>query len=70
MQTNCAALEDFLWFRELLFYACRHGEELAESDEDNLLLASVVEKVVLPKLAGGLAGMSILAQVYTVTYMH
>ena len=51
------AVEDFDWFREFLFYAYRQGEELAESDEDNLLLASIVEKVVLPKLAGGSAGL-------------
>ena len=52
LQSNCVAVEDFDWFREFLFYAYRQGEELAESDEDNLLLASIVEKVVLPKLAG------------------
>ena len=57
LQSNCMAVEDFDWFREFLFYAYRQGEELAESDEDNLLLASIVEKVVLPKLAGGSASL-------------
>ena len=57
LQSNCVAVEDFDWFCEFLFYAYRQGEELAESDEDNLLLASIVEKVVLPKLAGGSASL-------------
>ena len=57
LQSNCVAVEDFDWFREFLFYAVHQGEELAESDEDNLLLASIVEKVVLPKLAGGSASL-------------
>ena len=64
MQANCMALEDFHWFREMLFYACHHGEELPESDEDNLVLASVVEKVALPKLAGWSDGLCALLGVF------
>ncbi len=53
MQVECPNFEYLLWFESLLFYGC--GEQSAlkkEEDMDNSLLPAIVERVLLPKLAG------------------
>lgn len=41
-----------LWFESLLFYGFDEQTALQKGDGDNGLLPSIVEKVILSKLAG------------------
>lgn len=41
-----------LWFESLLFYGCEDPTALQRGDSDSGLLPSIVERVILPKLAG------------------
>lgn len=53
MQVECPNFEYMLWFESLLFYGCEEQSSLnKEEDIDNSLLPAIVERVLLPKLAG------------------
>ncbi|KAM8975478.1 PAX3- and PAX7-binding protein 1 isoform 2-T2 [Pelodytes ibericus] len=51
LEANCRDLESMMWFESLLFYGCEE-KDYDKEDSDILLLPSIVEKVILPKLAG------------------
>lgn len=49
LEPKCRDFESFVWFESLLFYGCEE-KEFDREDADIMLLPSIVEKVVLPKL--------------------
>ncbi|XP_063058867.1 PAX3- and PAX7-binding protein 1 [Engraulis encrasicolus] len=51
LETDCPNFEYMLWFESLLFYACEEHSTLQTGDNDSCLLPSIVERVILPKLA-------------------
>lgn len=51
-QEQCANFEYMLWFESLLFYGFEEHSTLHRGDGDIGLLPSIVEKVILSKLAG------------------
>ncbi|XP_026113826.1 PAX3- and PAX7-binding protein 1 isoform X1 [Carassius auratus] len=52
LEVECPNFEYMLWFESLLFYGCGDQSGLKkEEDVDNSLLPSIVERVLLPKLA-------------------
>lgn len=51
-QLDCPNFEYMLWFESLLFYNCEEQSEMQKDDVDVGLLPAIVEKVILPKLAG------------------
>eukprot|EP00079_Xenopus_tropicalis_P033121 XP_017946892.1 PREDICTED: PAX3- and PAX7-binding protein 1 isoform X2 [Xenopus tropicalis] len=51
LEANCCNFESMMWFECLLFYGCEE-KEYDKEDVDIVLLPSLVEKVILPKLAG------------------
>ncbi|XP_040279134.1 PAX3- and PAX7-binding protein 1 isoform X1 [Bufo bufo] len=50
LEPKCRDFEGMSWFESLLFYGCEE-KEYDKEDADILLLPSLVEKVILPKLA-------------------
>ncbi|KAM4047704.1 PAX3- and PAX7-binding protein 1 [Anomaloglossus baeobatrachus] len=50
LEPRCCDFESMGWFESLLFYGCEEKEYDSE-DADILLLPSLVEKVILPRLA-------------------
>lgn len=50
LEAKCRDFESMLWFESLLFYGCEEREQ-ERGDVDTALLPTVVEKVLLPKLA-------------------
>lgn len=52
IQEECDNFEYMLWFESLLFYGFDEQTALQKGDGDNGLLPSIVEKVILSKLAG------------------
>ncbi|XP_006628302.1 PAX3- and PAX7-binding protein 1 [Lepisosteus oculatus] len=51
LEANCPNFEYMLWFEALLFYGCEEQSNLPKGDVDINLLPSIVERVILPKLA-------------------
>ncbi|KAM4699586.1 PAX3- and PAX7-binding protein 1 [Discoglossus pictus] len=51
LEAKCHDFESMMWFESLLFYGCEE-KEYDKEDADVVLLPSIVEKVILPKLAG------------------
>ncbi|XP_078514536.1 PAX3- and PAX7-binding protein 1 isoform X1 [Lissotriton helveticus] len=51
LEARCCDFEKMLWFESLLFYGCEESEQDKE-DVDIALLPNLVEKLILPKLAG------------------
>ncbi|XP_066555966.1 PAX3- and PAX7-binding protein 1 [Amia ocellicauda] len=51
LEANCPNFEYMLWFESLLFYGCEEQSEMQKGDVDINLLPSIVERVVMPKLA-------------------
>uniref|UniRef100_A0AAY4AGN2 GCF C-terminal domain-containing protein n=1 Tax=Denticeps clupeoides TaxID=299321 RepID=A0AAY4AGN2_9TELE len=51
LETDCENFEYMLWFESLLFYGCSDQPNTQKGDVDISLLPSIVERVVLPKLA-------------------
>ncbi|KAM4796952.1 PAX3- and PAX7-binding protein 1 [Rhinophrynus dorsalis] len=51
LEAKCCDLESMRWFESLLFYGCEE-KEYDKEDADIALLPSIVEKVILPRLAG------------------
>ncbi|XP_068126577.1 PAX3- and PAX7-binding protein 1 [Hyperolius riggenbachi] len=50
LEPNCRDFESMMWFESLLFYGCdAKGED--KEDADIALIPSIVEKVILPKIA-------------------
>lgn len=53
VQVECPNFENMLWFESLLFYGCDGQSGMKqEEDVDNGLLPAIVERIILPKLAG------------------
>ncbi|CAB1333317.1 unnamed protein product [Coregonus sp. 'balchen'] len=52
LQEKCANFEYMLWFESLLFYGCEEQSGMQRGDVDINLLPAIVERVLLPKLAG------------------
>lgn len=52
VQGECDNFECMLWFESLLFYGFDEQTALQKGNGDNSLLPSIVEKVILSKLAG------------------
>lgn len=53
VQVGCPNFENMLWFESLLFYGCDEQSAMKqEEDVDNGLLPAIVERIILPKLAG------------------
>jgi GC-rich sequence DNA-binding factor len=52
LESQCKEIEDYEWFRTLLFYGHVWESTPLESDEDNLLLPNLVESVILTKMTG------------------
>ncbi|XP_075053266.1 PAX3- and PAX7-binding protein 1 [Mixophyes fleayi] len=50
LEPKCCDFESMMWFESLLFYGCEEKDD--KEDADRALLPSIVEKVILPKLAG------------------
>ncbi|KAM3934634.1 PAX3- and PAX7-binding protein 1 [Leptodactylus fuscus] len=50
LEPKCCDFESMVWFESLLFYGCEE-KEFDKEDADILLLPSLVEKVILPKIA-------------------
>uniref|UniRef100_A0A3P8Y055 GCF C-terminal domain-containing protein n=1 Tax=Esox lucius TaxID=8010 RepID=A0A3P8Y055_ESOLU len=51
LQEKCANFEYMGWFESLLFYGCEEQSGMNRGDVDINLLPSIVERVLLPKLA-------------------
>ncbi|KAM6986286.1 PAX3- and PAX7-binding protein 1 [Aplochiton taeniatus] len=51
LEADCPNFEHMLWFESLLFYGCEEQNLRQKGDVDVNLLPSIVERVVLPKLA-------------------
>ncbi|OCT91246.1 PAX3- and PAX7-binding protein 1 [Xenopus laevis] len=51
LEANCRNFESLRWFECLLFYGCEE-KEYDKEDADIVLLPSLVEKVILPRLTG------------------
>lgn len=51
LEAECPNFEYMLWFESLLFYGCEDHSTLQKGDNDACLLPSIVERVILPKLA-------------------
>ncbi|XP_029459437.1 PAX3- and PAX7-binding protein 1 [Rhinatrema bivittatum] len=51
LEAKCRDFESMLWFESLLFYGCEEKEQ-DNTDVDIALLPTIVEKVILPKVAG------------------
>ncbi|KAK3577424.1 hypothetical protein CHS0354_032273 [Potamilus streckersoni] len=51
LEENCADFEEKRWFECLLFYGFKEGEPIDKEDDDVKLLPSIVEKILIPKLA-------------------
>ncbi|XP_069492435.1 PAX3- and PAX7-binding protein 1 isoform X2 [Ambystoma mexicanum] len=51
LEARCSDFEKMSWFESLLFYGCEESEQDQE-DVDISLLPTLVEKLILPKLAG------------------
>ncbi|XP_056415452.1 PAX3- and PAX7-binding protein 1 isoform X2 [Hyla sarda] len=50
LEPKCCDFERMVWFESLLFYGCEE-KEFDKDDADIMLLPSLVEKVILPRLA-------------------
>ncbi|XP_063303810.1 PAX3- and PAX7-binding protein 1 [Pelobates fuscus] len=50
LEAKCCEFESMDWFESLLFYGCEE-KEYDKEDADIALIPSIVEKVILPKLA-------------------
>ncbi|XP_062392561.1 PAX3- and PAX7-binding protein 1 [Sardina pilchardus] len=51
LEAECPNFEYMLWFESLLFYGCEDPTASQTGDFDSSLLPSIVERVILPKLA-------------------
>ncbi|KAL0994930.1 hypothetical protein UPYG_G00129550 [Umbra pygmaea] len=51
LQEKCANFEYMRWFESLLFYGCEEQSGMNKGDVDVNLLPTIVERVLLPKLA-------------------
>ncbi|XP_030648406.1 PAX3- and PAX7-binding protein 1 isoform X2 [Chanos chanos] len=51
LEMDCPNFEYMLWFESLLFYGCKEQATVDKEDIDLGLLPSIVERIVLPKLA-------------------